>query len=168
MTVHSIGPNSVAVFLEQDDLAKFGYDPAELTEDAARCVACAVLSDMGVEPGQLIIEAFSGKNGAIVFAEAKREACLPGNETFVFTTLRQAADAARHTVGAGTVNARLHFCDGRYYITMRGQRRVLARQATRVCEFGKQIKTSPWLEAHLAEHGDLLADGDALEKLRLV
>ena len=159
MTVHTMGPGSMALIIDDTDLSV-----SEMNMTEIKLLIRRIFEEKGCLTGgevEIEIEVYPGKGSLMIFAGLKnlQRHC----EIYIFPSIEDVFSAVSVFTGTTSVCSSLIFHEGRYYLVLMGDRGAVIQAGMHISEFGD--RTDPELKAFLFEHSPPVISVKAIETL---
>lgn len=166
MKVEPISNGNIRIWLSEE----------ELSADSGADVWCSLRQILRAAQGRLarlgrhiLAELIPVEGGRILLLSARRNVPTGGPIVYYIDDLDSLFRLAEHWAAISTDTAytrtALYAVGGGYALTVYPLPQLTRRQARLLREYGRPVGHTEAAAAHVAEHGRLLAAGDALERL---
>lgn len=155
MEIQAIGTRAFSVYIAGEELERRHLDPQGITATDARRIVSDVIENDAL--GAVSLELYPGRHELLIFV--KRSAGEP--EFFAFYDFEALLEALEER--GDDITASLFYYNGMYILAvwiMDGTR------PDRFLEFGQILDVPGEFLLHLREHGTVICDGDAAQRLR--
>lgn len=158
MTIQTIGPTSVVLYLTPAELRDRGFTAETLDGPRAAGLVRRALREWGAEAeGAMEIDAFPSDCGVLLFVHLTK----PARQWFSFGALEELLAAAR-SGGEAPKDTDLCWYEGRWWLSLPPEEE---RWGHILSEFGRPERDRPALRARMAEHGATIFSGQAFSRL---